>query len=122
MNPITNVIPKQGQIVTIQRPYVVTDVLASNLPSSPFALPTSKMVEREVGYCFRTSVTAVRPTRGPRSAVVRCLAKKLNVETAVLPIMRDLIRQLCTLLDSASRTKELPPNTIALRRGIETAH
>lgn len=38
MNTSTNVIPEQGQIVTVrQRPFVVTDVLASNLPPSPLA-------------------------------------------------------------------------------------
>lgn len=123
MKPPSIIIPEQGKIVTVcKRPYVVTDVLASNLPSSPFALPTSIMVEREVDYCFRTSVTAVRPTKGPRSAVVGRLAKNLNVETAVLPIVRDLIRHVCTSLVSSSRTKQLPPNSIALRRAIETAH
>lgn len=38
MKPTSIVIPEQGQIVTVrQRPFVVTDVLASNLPPTPLA-------------------------------------------------------------------------------------
>lgn len=67
------------------------------------------------------SVVGVR-VKGPRAAVVARLARSLNVETAVLPIVRNLIRRVGTLPDFASRTQQLPPTTLALRRAFETAH
>lgn len=86
-------------------------------------LPAPGVADREV--LLRRpelfSVVGVRVT-GPRAAIVTRLANSLGVETAVLPIVRDLINRVRTLPDFAWRTQQLTPTTIALRRSIEIAH
>lgn len=67
------------------------------------------------------SVVGVRVS-GPREAIVNRLSESLGVETAVLPIVRDLIRRVQTLPDFAWRTQQVSSHTLALRRAIDTAH
>lgn len=67
------------------------------------------------------SVVGVRVS-GPREAIVNRLSESLGVETAVLPIVRDLIRRVQTLPDFAWRTQQASSHTLALRRAIDTAH
>lgn len=59
---------------------------------------------------------------GPRATVVARLAKNLEVETAVLPIVRELIRRMRTLPEFAWRTQRLTLTALAVRRAIEQAH
>jgi hypothetical protein len=59
---------------------------------------------------------------GPRTAIVERLAERLEVDTAVLPIVRELIRRLRALPDFAWRTQNLTGTTLALRQVIERAH
>src|SRR5690606_38524849 len=67
------------------------------------------------------SVVGVRVS-GPREAIIGRLSESLGVETAVLPIVRDLIRRVRTLPDFAWRTQQVTPKTISMRRAIDMAH
>lgn len=66
------------------------------------------------------AIVGVRVT-GPRAAIVQRLAIGLETETAVLPIVRELIHRLRTLPDYAWRTQRLAPATLAFRQTIEQA-
>ncbi|WP_026370532.1 hypothetical protein [Kallotenue papyrolyticum] len=58
---------------------------------------------------------------GPRLAVVQRLARGLEVEPAVLPVVRALLRRVRALPEYAWRTRRLSPPTLALRSAIERA-
>ncbi|MCA9976417.1 MAG: hypothetical protein KC413_11725, partial [Anaerolineales bacterium] len=67
------------------------------------------------------SVVGVRVS-GPRQSILTRLSQSLGVETAVLPIVRDLIRRVRTLPDFAWRTQQVTAHTHALRQALDTAH
>ncbi len=58
---------------------------------------------------------------GERRAVVERLARGLNVEPAVVPIVRALLRMVRGLPDYAWRTRRLSPRVLAVRSAFERA-
>jgi hypothetical protein len=58
---------------------------------------------------------------GARQVVLERLARSLGVETAVMPVVRELLRRLKTLPEYAWRTQRLPERALRLRRAIEGA-
>lgn len=85
-------------------------------------LPTPAVSDWEV-LLRRPELFAIVGVRvsGPRAAIVERLALGLETDTAVLPIVRELMRRLRTLPDYTWRTQRLAPPTLALRRAIEQA-
>ncbi len=66
------------------------------------------------------SVSGCRVT-GNRLAVVERLARGLQTEPAVMPVVRTLIRRLKQLPEYAWRTRQLPDSAIQLRTAIDQA-
>lgn len=66
------------------------------------------------------AVGGVRLT-GARQAVIERLARGLNVEPAVLPVVRALLRMVRSLPEHAWRTRQLPPEVIQVREACATA-
>lgn len=58
---------------------------------------------------------------GARLVVLERLARSLNVEAAVMPVVRELLRRLKMLPEHAWRTQRLPERALRLRRAIEGA-
>ncbi len=59
--------------------------------------------------------------RGERAAVVRRIARSLNVEPATVPIVRALFSMVKRLPEFAWKTNRLPDSTIALRNAFNNA-
>lgn len=66
------------------------------------------------------AVGGVRLT-GARQAVIERLARGLNVEPAVLPVVRALLRMVRSLPEHTWRTRQLPPEVIQVREACATA-
>jgi len=66
------------------------------------------------------SVVGCRVT-GTRLAIVERIAKGFNKEPRLMPIVRELIRQLKSLPEYALKTNQISSEAIALRRAIELA-
>ena len=66
------------------------------------------------------AVGGVRLT-GARQAVIERLARGLNVEPAVLPVVRALLRMVRSLPEHAWRTRQLPPEVIRVREACAKA-
>lgn len=58
---------------------------------------------------------------GARLVVLGRLARSLNVEAAVMPVVRELLRRLKTLPEYAWHTQRLPEQALRLRQAIEGA-
>lgn len=58
---------------------------------------------------------------GAHWVVLERLARSLNVEAAVMPVVRELLRRLKMLPEHAWRTQRLPERALRLRRAIEGA-
>lgn len=67
------------------------------------------------------SVAGCRVT-GTRAAIVARIAHGFNTQPHVMPIVRELIRQLKSLPEYAWKTNQLSTEALALRRVIELAH
>lgn len=67
------------------------------------------------------SVAGCRVT-GTRAAIVERIARGLKTSPSVMPIVRELVRQLRSLPEYAWKTNHLSQKAIALRRVIELAH
>lgn len=59
---------------------------------------------------------------GTRAAIVTRIARGFNTQPQVMPIVRELIRQLKSLPEYAWRTNQISVEAIALRRAIDLAH
>lgn len=66
------------------------------------------------------SVVGIR-VEGPRAAIINRLARGLQTEPAVLPVVRELVRQLGTLPEFTWRTKRLARQTITMREAVDQA-
>jgi hypothetical protein len=85
-------------------------------------LPAPSVADWEV-LLRRPELFAVVGVRveGPRAAIVQRLASSLEVDTAVLPVVRELIRRVRTIPDYAWHTQQLAPATLELRQTLERA-
>lgn len=59
---------------------------------------------------------------GTRAAIVERIARGLKTSPNVMPVVRELVRQLRSLPEYAWKTNHLSPEAIALRHAIEQAH
>ncbi len=59
---------------------------------------------------------------GPRRTVLERFAHNLSVEVAVMPVVRELLRQVKALPEYAWRTQRLPDHALRVRTAMERAH
>lgn len=58
---------------------------------------------------------------GPRRTVLKRFARNLGTEVAVMPVVRELLRQMKTLPEHAWRTQRLPDHALRVRLAMERA-
>ncbi|MCZ7554719.1 MAG: hypothetical protein M5U05_19450 [Anaerolineales bacterium] len=58
---------------------------------------------------------------GPRRAILDRFARNLGTEVAVMPVVRELLRQMKTLPEHAWRTQRLPDHALRVRLAMERA-
>jgi hypothetical protein len=83
-------------------------------------LPEPKLADWEV-LLRRPDLFAVAGTRvtGTRAVVVERLSRSMNVEAAVVPIVRHLMKMTRTLPEHAWKTRRLPTEVLRLREAFE---
>jgi len=59
---------------------------------------------------------------GPRRAILERFGRNLGVEVAVMPVVREFLRQMKALPEHAWRTQRLPDHALRVRLAVERAH